>query len=1150
MGRNALKWAFSVGSFWNQPRSTTATLVPVGRAVAAITAQGLPLRGVTFIGKSGATYTYTGGKCPDGRTAPTAMDPTQPLQSIWRNGGQTAQRQYASAPPTVLHANIPMNPNFIVPSSGSNSTASFVGADGSTLFNYAQTCHATVGTYTGSTPATSGTATPGLLTAGHGAQYGTIFGDGQGGSEAGSGLSSLGGVVRAGELVTAYNGGTPIAIPHALRIDMNGHSDMSSAGTGYRWPATMADGKYATPGDHNFYDGFFPQCVEGSQLTLPIVGGLPSIWSSLQTNAGKVFALTMAIYGFYPCNDATNSRWTIPFEYNQSITTDTDGIPIEFLNTFGHSFVQNVNGSGVGTTSPGSVVSHAFAADWQLMITNAYVNNTVASNNIPGGPSPYYAPLAPAFGPPVPFLQQVQAANLTPGTSLTVPNALTSVGGTCVLLVGAKGAGTVLTPAEAGASWGTNEVGIGNATIVLSRGATNVTNGNYVTIKITNRVASVGSIASVAKTAGTATVGSFTFQGGITDAALDLRIEYWSVPVTGTGTITITATFAGTGAGNMICSEWSNIAGSLDGALVTATGTTSPITLSGSSAVGAGDLVEVAYAQVGTPVFSAQAFTPAGTSFNVPDLKEQSTGADNHALECAQTLSASGTQSYSATNSAGRWVAVLAAWSPASSGGGSIPTISVSGGGGWTRRLISSFSTASFGVLTGWELTPASPISASGITISSTVSGSIECEFYEMLDVTYQSSIVVFTPTAGTAPTESITPSEATNVQVGAVMIPAAGISMTPTSVASWSNDSTITGAGSGGAASSLVSGANVPNSSAAQTYSATLGVGSPWAVALMDYSLGTVPGQPGAPVASAGAAKASLTWVTPSNGGDPFSAGGVTVTPYIAGVAQAPITGIDPTVNYSLTPYVVTGLTNGTAYTFTVFYINPNGSGPPSPQSNAVTPSASTVPSTPSAPAVVIGDTTATSTITPPATGGSPLTSYTFNCYIGVTLQQTQTQLVAVGTSFTFTGLTDGQAYNFTCLASNGNGASAESGATAATPIGAPAQPNAPACTPGVGSMAVTVTPPANNGSAITSYTFNCYLGAVNVQTQTQAGVSFTFSGLVPGTQYGFTAIATNGVGSSSESSVALATPTGGTLTVGPTLMFGSQRNTPFSPL
>ena len=96
----------------------------------------------------------------------------------------------------------------------------------------------------------------------------------------------------------------------------------------------------------------------------------------------------------------------------------------------------------------------------------------------------------------------------------------------------------------------------------------------------------------------------------------------------------------------------------------------------------------------------------------------------------------------------------------------------------------------------------------------------------------------------------------------------------------------------------------------------------------------GTPPAAPSAPTgvnAVAGNGQVTVSWSAPSNGGSPITS--YTVTPYVGGVAQAPHTFGATTAG------VVSGLTDGTTYTFTVVASNAVGSSHPSGASAAVTP-------------------------------------------------------------------------------------------------------------------------------------------------------------------------------------------------------------------
>ncbi|UCU99163.1 fibronectin type III domain-containing protein [Acidovorax radicis] len=256
-------------------------------------------------------------------------------------------------------------------------------------------------------------------------------------------------------------------------------------------------------------------------------------------------------------------------------------------------------------------------------------------------------------------------------------------------------------------------------------------------------------------------------------------------------------------------------------------------------------------------------------------------------------------------------------------------------------------------------------------------------------------------------------------------------------------------------------------------------------------------PGAPTIGTATAGAAQATVTFTAPaSTGGAAIIASGYTVT---ANPGGATGTG-------SSSPITVTGLTNGTAYTFTVTATNSAGTGNSSAPSNSVTPASpqtitfnnpgaqnfGTTPTLSASSSAGIGYavsfTTATAGVCTVTAGGALTFVTAGSCTINANQAGDSSYLAASQVSQTFT-------------------------VNAVVP-GAPTIGTASA---GNTEATVTFTAPASTGgAAITGYTVTASPGGTNT---TGATSPITLSGLTNGTSYTFTVMATNSVGTGAPS-------------------------------
>jgi uncharacterized repeat protein (TIGR02543 family) len=219
-----------------------------------------------------------------------------------------------------------------------------------------------------------------------------------------------------------------------------------------------------------------------------------------------------------------------------------------------------------------------------------------------------------------------------------------------------------------------------------------------------------------------------------------------------------------------------------------------------------------------------------------------------------------------------------------------------------------------------------------------------------------------------------------------------------------------------------------------------------------------------------------------------------------------------------------VTGLDNGSSYTFKVAAITSVGTSAQSSASSVVVPAG--VPSAPANVVAVTSGSNMTVTFDAPAdNGGSAITSYVVTSSpAGATCTRG-----ANATTYTCTGLTAGTNYTYSVKAVNSKGESSASlDSTAVTAVAAPSAPlNVSAViTAGTTTLSATVSfdPPASeNGSPVTSYTVTASPGGATCTVT--APTTYCDIPVLPDSLYTFTATATNAVGTSTASVTSLRT-------------------------
>ena len=239
---------------------------------------------------------------------------------------------------------------------------------------------------------------------------------------------------------------------------------------------------------------------------------------------------------------------------------------------------------------------------------------------------------------------------------------------------------------------------------------------------------------------------------------------------------------------------------------------------------------------------------------------------------------------------------------------------------------------------------------------------------------------------------------------------------------------------------------------------------------AVSQFVEATVPSAPTIRPATRGNLSASVAFTASSNGGSPVL--------HFDAACSSSNGGIAGSATGSVSPIVVTGLTNGKTYTCRVVATNAIGTSASSTASNALVPA--TVPSSPISPSALPGSAQATATWTAPTlNGGSAVVGYVVTPFLAGIAQASQA-FNSSATTQLVTGLTNAKSYRFEVAAKNAVGTGPQSAPTSPITVGAPTAPTNPkaistSTTTTTGSLVVSYAAGANNGATITSFVATC---------------------------------------------------------------------------
>jgi hypothetical protein len=338
-GRDPLKWPFASNSIWNMPIGTGAQYV-------AANLSGNPGNNI-----------YAAMPGIDGEHI--VMKPTAPATNInISNAGWTGKNRCAAT--GGLLVTVPMPSSYVIPNNNKNSAGVFLMSDKRTIVQVQPVARCTAG-YPGTAMAKFANV--------------DLYGTGITGAHGGSGLSSIGGSIRMGELRPGVTTGPR----HALKVNVYAKEALFKCTTRsdcFRWPANKADG-YAV-GWYGAANNNGNRAMKmGSLLAIPTAKTIASL--NLETTPAKQLAWTLQNYGAYIVDDAYAPGFDI------SVEDGPDGSKqAQFKADWGFDMAQRVS-----QNTP-------WVRDMQKLVKALYVVNNNTSSTIGGGGTPRQ-PLAPAI---------------------------------------------------------------------------------------------------------------------------------------------------------------------------------------------------------------------------------------------------------------------------------------------------------------------------------------------------------------------------------------------------------------------------------------------------------------------------------------------------------------------------------------------------------------------------------------------------------------------------------------------------------------------------------------------------------------------------------------------------------------------------------